>query len=85
MTTETRSDNSAPAAGAGTIETKLEVIVLPVSDVERTKRFYGGRGWRVDADFTNGPDWRVLDAWFPVPTPHPRGVREEREDREGVA
>ena len=39
---------------------KLEVVILPVSDVERTKRFYEGLGWRVDADFTDGKDWRAL-------------------------
>jgi catechol 2,3-dioxygenase-like lactoylglutathione lyase family enzyme len=37
---------------------KLEVIVLPVADVERSKRFYGGLGWRLDADFRNGDHWR---------------------------
>lgn len=31
---------------------KLEVVVIPVADVERSKRFYGGLGWRLDADFT---------------------------------
>ena len=30
---------------------KLEVVVIPVSDVDRAKRFYGGLGWRLDADF----------------------------------
>jgi catechol 2,3-dioxygenase-like lactoylglutathione lyase family enzyme len=38
---------------------KLEVIVIPVSDVERAKRFYGELGWRLDADFAGG-DWRVV-------------------------
>ena len=42
------------------VETKLEVVVLPVSDVDRAKRFYGGLGWRLDADFANGPDFRVV-------------------------
>jgi catechol 2,3-dioxygenase-like lactoylglutathione lyase family enzyme len=60
MSTQTRSENRAPAASARTVETKLEVVVIPVSDVERAKRFYGGLGWRLDADFTNGPDWRVV-------------------------
>ena len=32
------------------VDTKLEVIVIPVSDVDRAKRFYGGLGWRLDAD-----------------------------------
>ena len=30
---------------------KLEVIVLPVSDIDRAKNFYAGLGWRLDADF----------------------------------
>jgi catechol 2,3-dioxygenase-like lactoylglutathione lyase family enzyme len=45
---------------AGTIETKLEVVIIPVSDVDRTKGFYGGLGWRLDADFTNNDDWRAV-------------------------
>ena len=32
------------------MDTKLEVVVLPVSDVDRTKQFYKGLGWREDAD-----------------------------------
>jgi catechol 2,3-dioxygenase-like lactoylglutathione lyase family enzyme len=39
---------------------KLEVVVLPVSDVERAKRFYGGLGWRLDADFVVGDAFRVV-------------------------
>ena len=39
---------------ARTVDTKLEVVVIPVSDVDRAKRFYGGLGWRLDADFTDG-------------------------------
>ena len=35
---------------------KLEVVVIPVSDVDRAKRFYGGLGWRLDADFVVGDD-----------------------------
>ena len=60
MSTQTRSENRAPAASAGTVETKLEVVVIPVSDVERSKRFYGSLGWRLDADFSSGPDWRIV-------------------------
>ena len=41
-----------------TVDLKLEVVVLPVADVDRSKRFYESLGWRVDGDFTNGPDWR---------------------------
>jgi catechol 2,3-dioxygenase-like lactoylglutathione lyase family enzyme len=39
---------------------KLEIVVVPVSDVDRAKRFYGSLGWRLDADFHNGEDWRVI-------------------------
>ena len=42
---------------AGQIDTKLEVITIPVSDIERAKRFYEGLGWRLDADF-KGDGWR---------------------------
>ena len=42
------------------MDMKLEVVVLPVADVERAKRFYGSMGWRLDADFANGNDWRVV-------------------------
>jgi catechol 2,3-dioxygenase-like lactoylglutathione lyase family enzyme len=38
---------------------KLEVAVIPVSDVDRAKRFYGGMGWRLDADIT-GDGYRVI-------------------------
>jgi catechol 2,3-dioxygenase-like lactoylglutathione lyase family enzyme len=44
----------------GKVEMKLEVVVLPVSDVDRAKRFYLGLGWRLDADFTQGDEFRVV-------------------------
>jgi catechol 2,3-dioxygenase-like lactoylglutathione lyase family enzyme len=39
---------------------KLEVVVIPVADVDRAKAFYTGLGWREDADFVRGPDFRVV-------------------------
>ena len=39
---------------------KLEIIVIPVSDVDRTKEFYSQLGWRLDADFDSGNDFRVI-------------------------
>src|SRR6476469_5028867 len=39
---------------------KLEVVVLPVADVDRAKQFYESLGWRLDADFATGPDFRVV-------------------------
>jgi catechol 2,3-dioxygenase-like lactoylglutathione lyase family enzyme len=40
------------------IDTKLEVVIIPVADVERSKSFYGSLGWRLDADFKDGEHWR---------------------------
>ena len=52
------SNDAARAAG---VDTKLEIVVIPVSDVDRAKEFYGGKlGWRLDADFDNGSDFRVI-------------------------
>jgi catechol 2,3-dioxygenase-like lactoylglutathione lyase family enzyme len=45
---------------AASTDLKLEVVVLPVSDVDRAKRFYENLGWRLDADFTNGTDWHAV-------------------------
>ena len=42
------------------MEMKLEVVVVPVSDVDRAKRFYETLGWRLDADFATGADFRVV-------------------------
>jgi catechol 2,3-dioxygenase-like lactoylglutathione lyase family enzyme len=39
---------------------KLEVVVLPVSDVDAAKAFYGGLGWRLDADVATGDDFRLI-------------------------
>ena len=47
-------------------ETKLEVVVIPVSDVDRAKRFYESLGWRLDADFASGDDWRVVQLTPPA-------------------
>jgi catechol 2,3-dioxygenase-like lactoylglutathione lyase family enzyme len=53
-------ENASKAATARTIDMKLEVIVIPVSDLDRAKHFYGGLGWRLDADFAAGDDYRVI-------------------------
>ena len=39
---------------------KLEIVVIPVSDVDRAKEFYGRLGWRLDAEFASGDDFRVI-------------------------
>lgn len=43
-----------------TVDLKLEVVVIPVSDVDRAKRFYDGLGWRLDADFAVDDTFRVV-------------------------
>jgi len=42
------------------VDLKLEIFVIPVSDVDRAKEFYGKLGWRLDADFASGDDFRVI-------------------------
>ena len=42
------------------VDMKLEIVVIGVSDVDRAKAFYENLGWRLDADFAHGDDWRVI-------------------------
>jgi catechol 2,3-dioxygenase-like lactoylglutathione lyase family enzyme len=42
------------------VDMKFEVVVIPVSDVDRAKQFYAGLGWRLDAEFQNGDDFRIM-------------------------
>ena len=42
------------------MDMKLEVVVIPVADVDRAKNFYQALGWREDADFATGADFRVV-------------------------
>ena len=42
------------------VDLKLEVVTLPVSDIDRAKAFYEGLGWRLDADIVAGDDFRVV-------------------------
>ena len=56
--TELARESSTPRPEQVPLAAKLEVIVIPVSDVDRAKEFYGRLGWRLDADFAHGDDWR---------------------------
>jgi catechol 2,3-dioxygenase-like lactoylglutathione lyase family enzyme len=58
--TDASGSASAQMPEAGTIDMKLEVVTLPVSDVDRAKRFYQGLGWRLDADIAVGDAFRVV-------------------------
>src|SRR3979411_1596743 len=48
------------AAQAPTVDLKLEIAGIPVSAVAPAKKFYPRLGWRLDADFAAGEDWRVI-------------------------
>jgi catechol 2,3-dioxygenase-like lactoylglutathione lyase family enzyme len=54
---EARSND---ATGSATVDMKLEAVILPVSDVDRAKKFYGDLGWRLDADFPFDNGFRVV-------------------------
>jgi predicted enzyme related to lactoylglutathione lyase len=55
-TTATRSEKATTRTGVGQVDLKLEVITIPVSDLDRAKRFYESLGWRLDADFSDGSE-----------------------------
>ena len=52
--------NAANQASVPTIDMKFEIVVIPVSDIDRAKAFYANLGWRLDADYDNGSDFRVI-------------------------
>ena len=57
---EVRTDTATRDTAATKLDTKLEIVVIPVSDVDRAKEFYERLGWRLDADYDNGSDFRVI-------------------------
>ena len=65
ITTQVDSETANESARPRTVDMKLEVVVIPVSDVDRAKRFYGGLGWRLDADFDKGDEFRVVQFMSP--------------------
>src|ERR1041385_5676638 len=61
MSTQTKPNNHATSdASVARVDMKFELVVIPVSDVDRAKEFYGRLGWRLDADFASGDDYRVI-------------------------
>src|SRR6476660_6695227 len=61
QTYERPSNASTSDAIAAKIDMKLEIVVIPVSDIDRAKEFCGEElGWRLDADYDNGKDFRVI-------------------------
>src|SRR6185295_8503734 len=57
--TQMSDEHATRVPGAERVDLKLEAVVIPVSDVDRSKRFYGSLGWRLDADFAFDNGFRV--------------------------
>jgi catechol 2,3-dioxygenase-like lactoylglutathione lyase family enzyme len=53
-------NDPASGTGAARVDMKFEIVVIPVSDVDRAKEFYARLGWRLDADYDSGKDFRVI-------------------------
>jgi catechol 2,3-dioxygenase-like lactoylglutathione lyase family enzyme len=54
------NNETAGSSNAARVDMKFEIVVIPVSDVDRAKEFYGRLGWRLDADFNSGADFRII-------------------------
>jgi catechol 2,3-dioxygenase-like lactoylglutathione lyase family enzyme len=59
-TYEIQTNDAANEASVAKVDMKLEIVVIPVSDIGRAKEFYAKLGWRLDADYDNGKDFRVI-------------------------
>ncbi len=56
----TTDGGAGQSTGHGSVDLKLEVAVIPVADADRSKAFYAGLGWRLDADFSFDNGFRVV-------------------------
>jgi hypothetical protein len=65
-TIEDCSSDESGTANGGSGDMKLEVVVIPVSDVDRAKEFYATLGWRLDADRT-GDEFRLSSSRLQAP------------------
>jgi catechol 2,3-dioxygenase-like lactoylglutathione lyase family enzyme len=59
-TKDLSKDEGTKSTSVADLDMKLEVVVIPVSDVGRAKEFYSRLGWRLDADYDNNNDFRVI-------------------------
>ena len=60
MSSTPTSNDAAQVPSAAKVDLKLEVVVIPVSDVDRAKRFYESLGWRLDADLRGAGNWHAV-------------------------
>ena len=59
-THEIQANDVAGEASVAKVDMKFEIVVIPVSDVDRAKEFYARLGWRLDSDHGNGKDYHVI-------------------------
>jgi catechol 2,3-dioxygenase-like lactoylglutathione lyase family enzyme len=59
-TYEVQTSGAPSGASVARADMKFEIVVIPVSDIDRAKAFYANLGWRLDADYDNGSDFRVI-------------------------
>jgi catechol 2,3-dioxygenase-like lactoylglutathione lyase family enzyme len=64
-TTEASSNDASGTASVRNVDMNLEVVLIPVSDVDRAKEFYRSLGWRLDADVAAGDDFRLIQVTPP--------------------
>jgi catechol 2,3-dioxygenase-like lactoylglutathione lyase family enzyme len=86
MTIATQVRSEAATGSARPVDMKFEVTAIPVSDVDRAKRFYGNLGWRLDADFVVGDTFRGVQFTPPgsrlqAPPPRFTSARESHRPR----
>jgi catechol 2,3-dioxygenase-like lactoylglutathione lyase family enzyme len=60
MSTPLINEPATQLPNAATVDLKLEVVAIPVADIDRAKAFYQGLGWKLDADFMIGKDFRAV-------------------------
>ena len=56
----TQAQPARETPGPAKVDMKFEIVVIPVSNIDRAKEFYSRLGWRLDADFDNGADFHVV-------------------------
>lgn len=59
-TYDVQANDAAGEANVAKVDMKFEIVVIPVADADRAKEFYARLGWRLDADYDNGKDFRII-------------------------
>jgi catechol 2,3-dioxygenase-like lactoylglutathione lyase family enzyme len=72
----TEAHSASADRAVGQLDMHLEVAIIPVSDVDRSKEFYAGLGWRLDVDDAPLEGLRIVPFTPPAPGPRSRSARE---------